>query len=62
MRQAKICPKCGSADVTVPKRGIDLLNLEMVCNECGFKGVFPHVDIDKVEEFRKRLKDDKQDS
>jgi len=58
MRTVKLCTRCGSVDVQLPKRGIDLLNLEMVCNECGKKGVFPHVELDKVEEFRKHNKDE----
>jgi len=62
MRRVKICTNCGSADIGIPKRGIDLLNLESVCKACGKKGVFPEVDIDHVEDFRKQLKDDKEDS
>ena len=59
MKRVKICTKCGSVNIGVPKQGIDLLNLESVCKDCGTKAVFPEIDIDEVEEFRKHLKDDK---
>jgi len=59
MKYVKVCTKCGSIDIGVQKRGLDMLNMESKCRDCGKVAVFPEVDIDKVAEFRKQLKDDK---
>lgn len=57
MRYVKICPRCGSIDIGVPKRGMDLVDMRSLCRSCGNIGVFPEVEIEKVEEFKKSLKE-----
>jgi len=57
MNYIKICPKCGSTDITVPPAGMDIrMTMPDYCKKCGNRGVFPEVEKDKVEEFRKKIK------
>jgi len=56
MAYVKICPKCGSINIGIPKRGMDLLDMQSLCKDCGNRGVFPEVEVDEVEEFRKAIK------
>lgn len=53
----KICPNCGSTDVKLPPRGGDMLmTVRDYCERCGNMGLFPEVDEEETEEFRKKLK------
>ena len=53
----KICPKCGSTNVTIPSAGLDIaLTVPDYCRDCGFRGRFPEVEESKTEEFRKKIK------
>jgi len=57
MKFVKICPKCGSTDVKIPKAGLDIrMTIKDMCVKCGNIGNFPEVDIDAVKDFKKRLK------
>lgn len=56
-KYVKICPKCGSTDVTIPSKGLDIsLTVPDYCRECGFRGRFPEVEVNKIKEFREELK------
>ena len=53
----KICPQCGSVDTTIPPRGLDLkMTYRDYCRKCRNKGIFPEVEIGKIEEFQKEVK------
>lgn len=56
-KYTKICPKCGSVDVKIPHAGMDIkMALKDECADCGEIGNFPEVEIEKIGEFRKKLK------
>ena len=59
MKHFKICPRCGSLNIGVPKRGFDLVSMQDFCKDCGFIANFPEVEIEKIEEFRKEIKKEK---
>lgn len=53
----KICPQCGSTDVKIPKAGLDIrMTIRDMCQTCGNIGNFPEIDIEKISEFRKKLR------
>ena len=53
----KVCPQCGSTDITIPPAGLDIrMSIPDYCQECQNRGIFPKVQKDKVEDFKKRLK------
>jgi len=57
--QIKICPKCGSTDITWDYSNAWVIRLGVnrdICNKCGLKGIFPVIDREKIKEFRKYLK------
>ena len=56
MKYLKICPLCGSINVGVPKRGYALVDMRSLCKDCGYIGNFPEVEIEKIEEYRKKIK------
>ena len=57
MKSIKICPQCGSTDIKIPRSGMDIkMTMKDMCQECGFIGNFPEVELDKVEEFRKKCR------
>ena len=50
----RICPKCGSADISRPF--LKILG-SLTCRNCNYKNpIFPEVAINKIELFRKELK------
>lgn len=52
----KICPKCGNMDVPVKTGFIDILApLPEKCKKCGYTGLFPEIDVNEVEKFKKNL-------
>jgi hypothetical protein len=52
-----ICPKCGSTNITIPPGGLDFkMSFPHYCKDCNNQGIFPEVEIDKVKEFKKKLK------
>lgn len=61
-KYVKICPKCGSTNITpYTKSGVIFgENLVDYCKDCyygyGKSGFFPEVEESKIEEFRKKLK------
>lgn len=57
MKYIKICLKCGSTDITIPPAGLDLrMTMPDYCKKCGNRGIFPEIEKDNVEEFRKKIK------
>ena len=58
-RYVKICPHCGSTRIKIPPAGLDVkMTIKDYCQDCRKFGIFPEVEDQKVEEFRKRLKKD----
>ncbi|MBU1203447.1 MAG: hypothetical protein KKG60_00055 [Nanoarchaeota archaeon] len=57
MKETKICPTCGSTDITIPPTGMDLkMSFPDYCKDCKNRGFFPIINISKINQFRKRLK------
>ncbi len=55
----KICPKCGSIDLPVKSNFADMLMpVPEKCRKCKYSGLFPEIDIEEIERFRKGLKGD----
>ena len=53
----KICPKCGSIDLPVKTNFVELLMpTPEKCRKCSYNGLFPEIDINEIENFRKKLK------
>lgn len=54
----KVCPHCGGIDITIPPAGMDIkMTMPDYCPECRNRGVFPEVEADRLEDFRKQVKD-----
>ena len=56
MKHIKVCPKCGSVNVIIPKRGVDMLNMEMLCQDCGNIGVFPEMKLEQAKKYSEKIK------
>jgi hypothetical protein len=55
-KKIKICPKCASLNTSIPPSGLDLsLTFSDYCRDCGDRGIFPEVDINKLESFKKKI-------
>lgn len=52
----KICPKCG----IIPQVRTDFIQIlaptSEKCRKCSYTGLFPEIEINKIEEFRKAIK------
>ncbi len=52
----KICPNCG----TIPQIRTDFIQIlaptPEKCKKCSYSGLFPEIDINEIENFRKKLK------
>lgn len=53
-KHIKICPKCGSTNVSYSMIGPTPKN--DLCKDCNIEGFFPEVEESKIEDFRKKLK------
>jgi len=52
----KICPKCGSIDITIPPAGMDFgMAISDYCSDCKNRGIFPEIEISKIKNFKKNL-------
>ena len=52
----KICPKCGSIDLPIKTNFAEMiLPTPERCNKCSYSGLFPEIDINEIENFRKSL-------
>jgi len=50
----KICPRCGSTNISIPPGGSDILmSVPDFCRECHFYGRFPDIDDDLIDKFKK---------
>lgn len=61
-KTTKICPKCGSTDISSSNpskttlRGEVLDSMMFVCSDCGHTSqIFPEVNLDEVESIRKEI-------
>ncbi|MDP3765074.1 MAG: hypothetical protein Q8R04_01030 [Nanoarchaeota archaeon] len=53
----KICPKCGSIDLPVRTSFVEMLApTPEKCRKCSYTGLFPEIEINEIEEFRKEIK------
>lgn len=55
-----VCPNCGSTDIGHDRTStISMLSLggSRQCNDCGYSGIFPEIDADRVEEHREQLEE-----
>lgn len=52
----KICPKCGDILPIITEFIQILAPMPEKC-KCGYTGLFPEIEIDEVEEFKKKLKE-----
>ena len=62
-KYVKVCLHCGSTNTKIPPAGLDIkMTLPDYCAECGNRGIFPEVEIYKLNEFRKEIrKKEKED-
>jgi len=52
----KICPKCGNIDLPVKTNFVDMLMpTPEKCTKCSYNGLFPEIEIDEIEGFRKSI-------
>ena len=53
----KICPKCGNIDLPIRTDFVEMLMpMPEKCKKCGYSSLFPEIEINEIEEFRKKLK------
>lgn len=61
MKYVKICPQCGSTNITIPQAGLDLrMAVKDKCQECNNIGNFPEVKKEQVDDFKKMLEKNKE--
>jgi predicted nucleic-acid-binding Zn-ribbon protein len=54
----RICPKCGNVDLPIKSNFVDMLMpMPEKCGKCGYNGLFPEIEVEQIEEFRKNLKE-----
>ena len=54
----KICPKCGNINLPSRTSFTDMLMpTQEKCNKCNYAGLFPEININDIEDFRKSLKE-----
>ena len=52
----KICPKCGNIDLPIRTEFIVILApTPERCRKCGYAGLFPEIEINEIEKFRKKM-------
>ncbi|MDI9644038.1 MAG: hypothetical protein QFX35_02325 [Candidatus Verstraetearchaeota archaeon] len=55
-RTAKVCPECGSIDISPLTMTGYITQPSYVCNKCGYQStIFPELDLKDVKEFRQTL-------
>ena len=53
----KICPKCGSIDLTIAAGFAQMLApTPEKCGKCNYAGLFPEIEINEIKEFRENFK------
>ena len=51
----RICPKCGSINLIVDYPNITTpMMIGSKCQDCGYSGVCPEVEISNIKEFKKK--------
>ena len=56
-KYVKICPKCGSTDITIPPAAMDIrMTFPDYCRNCKNRGIFPEVKEHEIEGFKKNIK------
>ena len=62
-KRIKICPKCGSINIELERISKSLIGITPPtyrCKKCGLtQKIFPEIEIGKIEEFRKKIKNAK---
>jgi hypothetical protein len=54
----KVCPKCGSTNITIPGAGMDFeMSIKDLCQDCGERGNFPVIEESKLRSFQKKKSD-----
>ena len=57
LQYTKICPKCGSIDFPIVTQFVQILApTPEKCKKCRYSGLFPEIDINKIESFRKEIR------
>lgn len=52
----KICPKCGGIDLPIRTDFVQILApTPEKCNKCSYTGLFPEINVDEIENFRKTI-------
>lgn len=55
--KVSICPKCGSTNIKLPPKGLDIhMTFKDYCQDCNNIGNFPEIDIEQVKNFKKQIK------
>jgi hypothetical protein len=55
----KVCPKCGSINISYQTGAFGQLGERTSfdrCNECDFIGMIPEIEMNKLQYFRKKIK------
>ena len=53
----KICPRCGNIEIPVKTNFAEMLMpTPEKCGKCSYAGLFPEIDINEIENFRKDVK------
>lgn len=56
VQYTKICPKCGSIDLPIRTSFVEMLApTAEKCTKCGYAGLFPEIEINEIENFRKDI-------
>ena len=66
-KETLICPQCGSLNMyqapspgmpggTLPIFGAPTKPAKYKCNDCGYEGIFPIIDRNKIDQFRRELR------
>ena len=50
----KICPRCGNIDLPVRTDFVEIL--APTPEKCNYTGLFPEIEINEIENFRKNIK------
>lgn len=57
VQYTKICPKCGSIDLPIKTDFVEMLMpTAEKCSKCNYSGLFPEIDINKIDVFRNDIK------
>ena len=55
-KYTKICPKCGNLDLFMTSFAQIFAANPYKCEKCNYSGLFPEININDIEKFRKNIK------